>query len=836
MGQAKSNLVSNDLDLVMVKLVNSASNWKQIAGLTYAEFLEQIADLNRLSNSFQDSKGKRLLFAVKPGTDDSFLWKATVRIACCKICGGEKGKLESYRLLNIKQLQKVHQNLQLQAEEMLKSYKSNRPHPDTASSSSSCETSDSSDYDETGAAAKRKTFKTLRPKLTASLILEEVGAELGTDLEECCICFERQPEVILPCAHSYCLLCIEQWNVNSQTCPVCRKDLEMNDFNVENAVDAFRDHLVWRSNYSVDDIEEKYIPVEVMKLYSVGGYVGPDRENRPVLFLPFSYADLRGLRRSTKAEDWILHAIKLLEEGKRRCRISTDIHGTDIDRITIVFDIANTSVGLFLWLPFFEVMYFLLRMFDDNYPEFAHKIIVLNCPRMFSVALMMIGQSLRKSTAERIQCYGRDEAEWTEAIFAEIDPEKWPKHWGGKFSEGIDERCIQSLGKGFMVPEEFYSHPTDDPPSELMEYLSRRTLPAIRKRVDSVTGAENREHIENIAGNFLAERLTNDAGYMLREFIEHRIGPLISETINTSRGPLRRDSLFTPLGMLLRETLTSVNQRTTRQRIELASERYGRLMNEHIASIRHEIPPTFSVLPPRYSHEETFVIPNEAKLVYPVLIDSAGWTIRWLYLLKGSYIDFVMKFSTDVEKIVKEVRRVAVFDTFEGGEKRWAIVKPRSRLLGSTEPGDDNVFCAVPGYYVLEFSNALSRRETKVLYLSVDLDPPDTQPQRPHRDLDATAVPDSTYKNTVTPEPPQPKESPLALKAKAISSNINLSQPSKSENLPQQEKIIENERTEMNESVADNVAASETRSEDTGSSATQNQPVAQGDDSQQKTE
>uniref|UniRef100_A0A090XED5 RING finger protein 141 n=1 Tax=Ixodes ricinus TaxID=34613 RepID=A0A090XED5_IXORI len=47
-----------------------------------------------------------------------------------------------------------------------------------------------------------------------------------SDLEECCVCMERKPEVTLPCTHSYCLFCIEQWSVSNITCPLCREGFD----------------------------------------------------------------------------------------------------------------------------------------------------------------------------------------------------------------------------------------------------------------------------------------------------------------------------------------------------------------------------------------------------------------------------------------------------------------------------------------------------------------------------------------------------------------------------------------------------------------------------------
>ena len=55
-----------------------------------------------------------LVFAVKKGTDSSFLWKATVRIACVKI-DAESKNIDSYRCLNLKQYLRVYNSLKSQS-------------------------------------------------------------------------------------------------------------------------------------------------------------------------------------------------------------------------------------------------------------------------------------------------------------------------------------------------------------------------------------------------------------------------------------------------------------------------------------------------------------------------------------------------------------------------------------------------------------------------------------------------------------------------------------------------------------------------------------------------
>lgn len=49
---------------------------------------------------------------------------------------------------------------------------------------------------------------------------------LGTG--DCIICMERTADVLLPCVHSFCLVCTEQWKaMGKDWCPLCREPLQL---------------------------------------------------------------------------------------------------------------------------------------------------------------------------------------------------------------------------------------------------------------------------------------------------------------------------------------------------------------------------------------------------------------------------------------------------------------------------------------------------------------------------------------------------------------------------------------------------------------------------------
>lgn len=184
MGQGSS---LPDPERVLKKLQSHIGIIKRLAHLSYEDFLKSVLELNEITSSFSDQRGKQLKFSVEDGTDSSVFWKTTVRI-CCKKIHAKRNQVLSTRSLNLKQYTEIYSEITEQVSFL---------------------PSDSSNSGRD------------RVDICASVIFEQTGND--PDEEECCICMENKPELILPCTHRFCEGCINVWNVTSKTCPICRE-------------------------------------------------------------------------------------------------------------------------------------------------------------------------------------------------------------------------------------------------------------------------------------------------------------------------------------------------------------------------------------------------------------------------------------------------------------------------------------------------------------------------------------------------------------------------------------------------------------------------------------
>ncbi|XP_006812631.1 RING finger protein 141-like isoform X1 [Saccoglossus kowalevskii] len=167
----------------------------QLTVLRYQDFLHAICELNEIAGTLHDSQGKKLQFEVKRGTDNTVLWKSTVRVRCKKL--NNENQVELTRIMNLHQFVQLYNSI------------------------TRCVTSS---HDEESQ-AQEGTSQMLTGPLEASAILKTIGG-FESDISECCICMDARTDIILTCNHMYCEKCIDKWNVNHHQCPICRQEIK----------------------------------------------------------------------------------------------------------------------------------------------------------------------------------------------------------------------------------------------------------------------------------------------------------------------------------------------------------------------------------------------------------------------------------------------------------------------------------------------------------------------------------------------------------------------------------------------------------------------------------
>jgi len=200
-------------------LARQAEQLRKLATLSYGDFLASVEHLNLVAEQHVDPNGKRLMFAIRPKSADSLVWKATAKIDCYKV-NCRSCQIETTRILTL------HQFISL--------YDQIIQHVDSASVDSEISPVaaggrlPSATSEDSSAVMEASVILAQFDSLGASSAIQ--GTENSESLIECCICMERKSSIILPCLHTYCEKCIDCWwesgSEDSQTCPLCRQTLK----------------------------------------------------------------------------------------------------------------------------------------------------------------------------------------------------------------------------------------------------------------------------------------------------------------------------------------------------------------------------------------------------------------------------------------------------------------------------------------------------------------------------------------------------------------------------------------------------------------------------------
>ncbi|CAJ0928007.1 unnamed protein product, partial [Mesorhabditis belari] len=158
--------------------------------LEWEEFAGYICEMNRRCRNQINSDNEYICFALKKGTTDTPLWKATVRICCLKM-NATDNTVKSYRFFNLTEFLNVYRSYLILLKPAI-----GHERPPVAD-----ELMNQSIY-----------------------ILGQTAISDGT----CAICMERPNETLLPCLHSFCTVCIANWFEHRPRfkCPLCKEAIK----------------------------------------------------------------------------------------------------------------------------------------------------------------------------------------------------------------------------------------------------------------------------------------------------------------------------------------------------------------------------------------------------------------------------------------------------------------------------------------------------------------------------------------------------------------------------------------------------------------------------------
>lgn len=181
-----------------LELVPTILKIKQIVLLRHNEFVRLIDKFNNTLETFTRDDPYYLRFTIVPTSDSNIFWKALIRITCSKISRVDQSKSNEL-VLSLHQFLSVHQSLSQQILTLQKC-----PSPTLCNSA--------------GADQNSSSFSSTKLSFTVP------------NDNECCICMDRQPNLVLPCTHKFCDQCFHEWSTqtsatSSQTCPLCRVDI-----------------------------------------------------------------------------------------------------------------------------------------------------------------------------------------------------------------------------------------------------------------------------------------------------------------------------------------------------------------------------------------------------------------------------------------------------------------------------------------------------------------------------------------------------------------------------------------------------------------------------------
>ncbi|XP_054708407.1 retinal-binding protein-like isoform X2 [Uloborus diversus] len=202
--------------------------------------------------------------------------------------------------------------------------------------------------------------------------------------------------------------------------------------------------LKWRQQIGVDYLLANYQVPDIVLNYVPSTFLGFDKEGSSVRLLPQGTVDYKGLLLSIRKLDLTKCLILTYEYDIRQMKMNNKKTGKNADTFVFILDYSGFSLRQVASKSVMNIVFYLVHVFEANYPERLKKAFLINIPPLFSTVFSAVKPFLAEETREKFLFFGKDG--WQEELLKNIDAEVLPAYLGGKRTDNDgDPECASII-------------------------------------------------------------------------------------------------------------------------------------------------------------------------------------------------------------------------------------------------------------------------------------------------------------------------------------------------------------------------------------------------------
>ncbi|CAL8109877.1 unnamed protein product [Orchesella dallaii] len=204
--------------------------------------------------------------------------------------------------------------------------------------------------------------------------------------------------------------------------------LRARNFNMDRAEEMLRQHLKWRSDNQLDQIDdEEWQDFETDYPLNKKGL---DKNGRPLVQILFGEWDLRKAAVTGRTDRLIRWIYKYFEDATKLVR-KYQADGKNVTQFTLIMDADGFSTISHACPLCMRVYFAISNIYEEHYPGSVDKIHIVNTPEPFRVIVRLLWPLLSQNTRQAINMMGTNRREWQSQLTKNVKTDQLLPSFGG---------------------------------------------------------------------------------------------------------------------------------------------------------------------------------------------------------------------------------------------------------------------------------------------------------------------------------------------------------------------------------------------------------------------